>query len=103
MQTHTKQRLEIFVETTALERITALLRQAGVTGYTVFPAQAGWGSAGGWSLESTVTDAQRMVAVVAILDQGLVDRVLTDVFPLVRRQIGILNLSEVQVVRADRF
>jgi hypothetical protein len=44
-----------------------------------------------------------MVVVVCILDEARVDEVLDPIFGLVSRQIGIVTLSDVEVVRQERF
>lgn len=101
--THPKKRLEIFIEAPVVERLTDLLAREGVTGYTVFEAVAGAGSNGPWSLEGTVSAADRMLAVVCITDAARVPSLLESVYALVSRQIGIVAVSDVTVVRAERF
>ena len=101
--THLKKRLEIIVEAPALHRLTDRLNQAGVTGYTIVPVLAGRGSEGAWSAEGLAGDAGRLVMVISIVDAANADAVLERVYSVLARQIGIVTLSDVQVIRADLF
>ena len=44
-----------------------------------------------------------MAAIVCIVDAGKVDAVLDEVFAVVRKQIGLVTVSDVSVVRPERF
>jgi PII-like signaling protein len=101
--THAKKRIEIILEAPALHRLTDRLDRAGVTGYTILPALAGRGRGGAWSGEGLAGDAGRLVMVISIVDAGKVDSVLEGVQGVLARQIGILTVSDVQVLRADHF
>ena len=101
--THPKKRLEIILEAPALHRLTDRLNQAGVTGYTIVPVLAGRGSEGSWSAEGLAGDAGRLVMVISIVDASKADDVLERVYSVLARQIGIVTISDVQVIRADHF
>ena len=101
--THLKKRIEIIVEAPALHRLTDRLDKAGVTGYTIVPTLAGRGRSGGWSAEGLAGDAGRLVMVISIVDPSRVDAVLEGVYGVLARQIGIVAVSDVQVIRADHF
>ncbi len=103
MKTHTKKRLEIFVEAPVLNRLLDALDQVGVSGYTVLPALAGRGAEGRWSREGQITTTSQIVQVVTIIDQALADQALSAAYHVVARQIGIVSLSDVEVVRDDHF
>lgn len=103
MQTFAKKRIEIVVEAPALARLLDRLDQAAVTGYTVLPVLAGRGKEGAWRGEGLAGDAGRMVAVVCITDESRVDAVLEAAYAIVRRQIGIVTVADVAVIRADHF
>jgi nitrogen regulatory protein PII len=101
---HLKKRVEIVVEAPALQRLLDRLDRVDVTGYTVIPALAGRGMGGGaWRGEGLAGDAGRMVLVVCITDPSRVDTVLEAVYAIVSRQIGIVSVSDVQVIRKDHF
>ncbi len=103
MQVYPKKRVEIIVEAPVVGRLTRILEDERVTGYTVFPALSGKGLEGEWSREGVVTDAGRMVAVVCIVSEERKDRILERVFELISHQIGIVSVTDCEVVRGDRF
>jgi nitrogen regulatory protein PII len=101
--THLKKRIEIILEAPALHRLTDRLDQAGVTGYTIVPVLAGRGREGAWSAEGLAGDAGRLVMVISVVDPARADAVLERVYSVLSRQIGIVMMSDVQVIRADHF
>ena len=103
MQTSLKKRLEIIIEMPAVPRLEGILEKAGVKGWTVLPAKSGRGANGRWAREGQITEAGRMVILLAVIDPGMLDTVLERVYTLLERQIGIVMVSDVQVVRAHRF
>lgn len=103
MQTYPKKRIEIVVEAPALSRLLDRLDKAAVTGYTVLPALAGRGQDGSWRGEGLAGDAGRMVVVVCLTDAARVDAVLDAAYAIVSRQIGIVAVSDVQVIRPEHF
>jgi nitrogen regulatory protein PII len=103
MQTYQKKRIEILMEAPALHRLLDKLERAGVSGYTILPALAGKGRGGSWSEEGLVGDAGRMVMILCILDPAKADTVLESIFGLLSRQIGIVSVSDVAVIRKEHF
>lgn len=103
METHPKKRIEIIIEAPSARRLTDLLDRLAVSGYTVLPALAGRGRDGSWSREGLVSEAGRMVLVICVLDESRVDEVLREIYALVSRQIGILTISTVEVIRKEHF
>jgi nitrogen regulatory protein PII len=103
MHTFAKKQIRIICERPILKRVQRHLASAGVKGYTVFPALSGSGSEGDWDREGMIGDAGQMVLVVVVLDEEDLDRVLTDIFDVVSPQMGVITISDVEVVRPDRF
>lgn len=103
MQTHPKKRIDLIIEMPLLRRITERFDKAGVSGYSVLPVIAGRGQTGPWSAGGQVSDVGQMAAIVCIVDPSKVDAVLDEVFAVVRRQIGFVTVSDVSVVRPERF
>lgn len=103
MQTSLKKRLEIIIEMPAVRRLESVLEKAGVKRWTVLPAKSGRGANGSWAREGQITEAGRMVILLAVIDPGMLDTVLERVYALLERQIGVVMVSDVQVVRAHRF
>jgi PII-like signaling protein len=100
---HAKKRLEIFVEAPALQQVLDALKSVGAQGYTVLEATAGQGHAGYWRLDDSFNNATHILVVVCILDSAQVDQVVDIVFDIVQRQIGVLTVSDVMVVRPEHF
>jgi PII-like signaling protein len=103
MRTYPKKRIDIMVEAPILPRVLALLDKQGVTGYSVLPVLAGRGADGTWHRDGSIGRAGSMMLVFCILDESRVDQVMEPLFHLIQRQIGIVTLSDVQVIRPEHF
>jgi PII-like signaling protein len=103
MRTFAKKRLDIVIEAPMLRRLLELLDRLQVSGYTVTPAVAGRGRGGSWHREATVGEAGRMFVVQSIVDPARVEEILEPVFRLVSAQIGIVSVTDVEVIRPDHF
>lgn len=103
MQTYVTSRIEIFVERPILARLLAALDKSSATGYTVLPAVAGKGAGGPWRGDDAIGSADQMMAVICLTDPSKVDQVVETVFSIVKNRVGVLSISEVQVLRPERF
>ena len=103
MQTHPKKRIDLIIEMPLLRRVTERFDKAGVSGYSVLPVIAGRGQSGEWSASGQVSQVGQMAAIICIVDAGKVDAVLDEVFAVVQKQIGLVTISDVSVVRPERF
>lgn len=102
METHTAKRVEIVIEAPLERRLTAALTQAGVTGYTILPVRGGSGRSGPWTREGQVGRAG-MVAVVCLIKPERLDGLLEAAFTVVEKHIGVVSITDAQVLRAERF
>jgi nitrogen regulatory protein PII len=103
MQTHNAKRVEITIEAIMQKRLTDALTAAGVTGYTILPVFGGSGRSGPWSREGQIGRASGMVQVVCIRRPEDVDELLDAAFAVVERHIGVVCVTDCQVLRAERF
>ena len=103
MQTHKAKRVEITIEAVMQNRLTEALKEAGVTGYTILPVRGGSGRSGAWSREGQVTRAGGMVQVVCIVRPDRLDTLLDAAFAVVDRHIGVVCITDCDVLRAERF
>ena len=103
MQTHDAKRVEIIIERIMQSRLTDALQSAGVTGYTVMPVLGGSGRSGEWSRSGQVSRASGMVQVVCIIRPERLDGLLDAAFGVVESHIGLVSVTDCQVVRAERF
>lgn len=102
MQTHDAKRVEIIIEAVMERRLTSALRSAEVTGFTVLPVLGGSGRSGHWSREGQV-GSMGMVAVVCLIRPEKLDTLLDAAFSVVERHIGVVSITDTQVLRAERF
>jgi PII-like signaling protein len=100
---HAKKRIEIFVEAPLVEQVTERLTEAEVSGYSVVPIASGRGLDGIWAAEGQISTATQMMMVICITDPAKLERAVDSVYALLTRQIGFITVSDVQVIRADRF
>lgn len=103
MQTHKAKRVAIIIEQVMQKRLTDVLLQAGVSGWTVLPVLGGSGRSGAWSREGQVSRASGMVQVVCVIRPDRLDDLLEAAFRVVDRHIGIVSISDCEVLRAERF
>lgn len=103
MQTHDAKRVEITIEKVMKSRLTKALRAADVTGYTVLPVSGGSGRSGEWDRAGQVGPADGMVQVVCIIRPDRLDNLLEAAFSVVERHIGVVCVTDCQVLRAERF
>lgn len=102
MQMHDAKRVEILIESPLERRLTDALSGAGVTGFTVLPVLGGSGHAGRWSREGQV-GRTGMVAVVCLIRPERLHDLLVAAFAVLEPQIGLVSVSDAQVLRAERF
>lgn len=102
MKTHDAKRVEITIEAPMERRLTDALQNADVTGYTILPVLGGSGRSGTWSREGQV-GRSGMVQVVCIVRPDKLDGLLDAAFAVVERHIGVVTVTNCQVLRAERF
>ena len=102
MQTHKAKRVEITIEAVMQKRLTDALQGAGVTGYTILPVLGGSGRSGDWTREGQV-GRSGMVQVICIIRPERLDDLLEAAFAVVERHIGVVCVTECDILRAERF
>lgn len=103
MQRHPAKRVEIIIEAPLEKRLLSALRGADVTGFSVLPVLGGSGKSGEWSREGQVSRAGGMVAVVCIIRPERLDQLLDAALAVVKPHIGVINVTDCEVLRAERF
>jgi len=102
MQTHTAKRVEIVIEAPLERRLKDALEEAGVTGFTVVPVSGGSGRSGQWSREGQI-GRSGMVMVICLIKPERLDGLLDAAFAVVEKHIGVVSVTDAQVLRAERF
>ena len=100
---HLKKRIDIVVEAPLIRTLTNTLDQARVPGYSVLPILEGRGMLNSWSSEGQISAAANMVALLCIVDAAHADEVVDAVFVAIRGRIGFVTMSDVFVLRPERF
>lgn len=103
METHKAKRVEITIEAVMETRLTDALVKAGVTGFTILPVLGGSGRSGHWSREGQVSRAGGMINVVCIIRPEKLEALLKAAFAVVERHIGVVSVTDCEVLRAERF
>ncbi len=103
MEMHDAKRIEIMIERIMEKRLTALLIKNGVTGFSVLPVSGGSGRSGEWSRQGQIGRADGMVCVVCLVKPERLDPTLKAILEVLDRHIGVVNVTDAQVLRAERF
>ncbi len=100
---HAMRRLELIVEQMAHKRACRVMEAAGLTGYTVVSAIAGAGGGERWRRDDDPSASTQMMVIISIGPAEKVDAALTQMHELLGAHIGVLSVSDVQVMRPERF
>lgn len=102
METHKAKRVAIIIEAPMERRLTDALNDAGVQGYSILPVLGGSGRSGQWSREGQV-GRSGMMQVICIIRPERLDDLLEAAFKVVERHMGVVTVSDCEVLRAERF
>lgn len=102
MQTTGRKKLEIIVEASVLRRVEQFLTDAGVRGWTVLPSVEAHGSGGDWT-SGDFTPGQERRLLVAVAASDVAQRALERLSDFFADYPGIVFISDVEVLRGERF
>lgn len=102
MKVHRKKRVEVIIEAPVAPRLAALMNEHA-RGYTMLPVLGGSGRSGPWTRDGQVSSAGGMVAFVAIIDESAIEPLTTAIYGLVERHLGVLSISDCEVIRDKKF
>lgn len=100
---HNKHRLELMIEKMAYKRACRILEEAGVTGYTVIPALAGYGNGNHWQRDQDISGSRDMVVIISITDDETLKIIREKMANLLSNHIGVVSISDVKVLRPEKF
>ncbi|MDJ0922222.1 MAG: DUF190 domain-containing protein [Henriciella sp.] len=98
-----RKRIELIIEKMAHKRAGRIFESCGMTGYTVLPALAGYGGGNRWSRDTDISASRDMVVIISIGDVARVTETMTQLEDLLGEHIGVVTVSDVEVLRPDRF
>lgn len=103
MRMHDAKRVEIIIEAVMEGRLSRLLTDGGVTGFTILPVLGGSGRSGAWTRDGGIGRASGMVAVICLIAPARLDALLDAIFPLLDAHIGVVSVTDTHILRAERF
>ncbi|MGE0386882.1 MAG: DUF190 domain-containing protein [Gammaproteobacteria bacterium] len=96
-----RKKLDIFIEAHALDQLESALARAGFKGWSVFSGIEGAGAHGAWRQSGVAESEARLV--VAIGTQEAADHALAWLAGYFADYPGIVAVSDVSVMRSERF
>lgn len=101
MHTVTRKRIEILADEPLVPKLLAALTDCGIGGHTLLPALSGAGRTGRWH-DERLTGASKVV-LMAIASAEDASALVEHVAPLLDSHRLLLTITDVEVVRGDRF
>ena len=92
-------RIEIVIEKSMVPRLTALIKQLGLDGYTLIPDVRGSGDRGMRRADELSVESSNCLVLIACDDAALTESFLEGVRPLLVRAGGICLVSDAQWLR----
>jgi hypothetical protein len=98
----TRKKLEIIIEAPLLGRVEALLGASGARGWSVFASLAGHSSHGDWRSDG-LSDAQDKRLVIAVVSEAAAQAALDALAAFFQDYPGVVYVSDVTVLRGEKF
>lgn len=102
IQTFTRKRVEILIDTPLAPRLIQAAADAGIAGYTLIPVQSGAGRGGTWR-DDLVSGATSKTIFLTIAADEKAARFVDMLAPHLGEYGMLLTLTDVEVVRGERF
>lgn len=102
IQTVLRKRIEILVDTPLAPRIVAQLKAVDISGWSLIHVDSGGGRSGEWQHDD-VTGASAKTILLVIASEAKTDRLVESLAPVLDSYRLLLTISDVQVVRGERF
>ena len=102
IQTVSRKRIEILLDTPLVPRVVAQLKAVDISGWSVVHVDSGGGRAGAWQ-DDDVTGASAKTIVLAIASEAKTSGLIEAIAPLLDSYGMVLTIGDVQVVRGERF
>ncbi len=102
VQTVTRKRIEILVDTPLAPRIIAQIKAVDISGWSLIHVDSGGGRNGEWQHDD-VTGAAAKTIVLVIASDAKAVALVDALAPLLDSYGLLLTIGDVQVVRGERF
>lgn len=101
IETVIRKRIEILTDQPLVARVTAAIDEAGITGWTIVPVNAGKGRDGRWR-EERLTGTDKVI-VLTIAPAAKADALTQALAPILTSHGLLLSMWDVEVIRGERF
>lgn len=101
-ETFTRKRVEILIDTPLAPRLIQAASDCGIAGYTLIPVQSGAGRGGTWH-DDHISGATAKTIFLTIASKEKANRFIDMLAPYLTDYGMLLTLSDVEVVRGERF
>jgi PII-like signaling protein len=102
VETVSRKRIEILVDTPLVPRIVRYVRDADISGWSLIHVDSGGGRDGEWRHDE-VTGAAAKTIVLVIASEAKAQALVDALAPILDSHRLLLTMGEVQVVRGERF
>lgn len=102
VETFTRKRVEILIDTPLAPRLISAAADAGIAGYTLIPVQSGAGRGGTWR-DDSFGSAQSKTIFLTIASAEKAGRFVDALAPHLESYGMLLTMADVEVVRGERF
>lgn len=102
VETVTRKRIEILVDTPLAQRIIGHLKAADISGWSLIHVDSGGGRSGVWQHDD-VTGAAAKTIVLSITSEAKANLLVDALAPYLDSYGLLLTIADVQVVRGNRF
>ncbi len=100
---HAMKKIEIVLKGDNLAYIEDLLKQGGVTGYTIIRDVSGLGHGGYHGGRLLFNDRDSFVMIVTVAPEENIQQILLGLKPFFDNHSGVLFVSDTQVLRMEYF
>ena len=96
-------KLEVVVSGEDLVTVTEMMKDEGVTGYTVIPHISGYGHYGSKEGRMLFNDMSSLVMIMVVAPEDVIGNIAEGMKALFKGKSGVMFVSEVSVARVTYF
>ena len=100
-ETVIRKRIEILADQAQVKRVTAVIDETGITGWTVLPVTSGKGRDGRWREERVMGTDKNVIVTIA--SQQNAAALASALEPILTSHGLLLTMWDVEVIRGERF
>jgi hypothetical protein len=103
IETVTRKRIEVLIDTALARKLVAAADAAGVSGYTFLPVSSGKGSGGRWSDDQITGGAGAKSLFLTVTNEEKASQLIDALQPLLDSHGLVLFVSDVAVIRGNKY